>query len=165
MELENKVMSRAINDCLYESGLTLSTAESCTGGRIAESVMATPGSSAYFKGGVVAYTDEIKERILGVDHQIIESHTSVSEEVAKEMVKGVMKTMQTDFAIVSTGYAGPGGGTPETPVGTIWIACGDKDEIITQKLTQDFGRDINIAIATSKAMQMFVPFLKRKLKK
>jgi len=165
MGLENKVMSRTVNEYLYESGLTLSTAESCTGGRIAETVMSTPGSSAYFKGGIVSYTDEIKERVLGVDKQLLEEKTAVSEEVAREMVKGAMRVMQTDFAIVSTGYAGPGGGTPEAPVGTIWIACGDKDEIITQRLNEDFGRDINIAIATSKAMQMFVTFLREKLKK
>jgi len=165
MGLENKIMSRTVNDYLYGTGLTLATAESCTGGRIAESVIATPGSSDYFKGGIICYTDEIKERLVGVSREQLEEKTAVSEEVAKAMVQGVISTMHTDFAVASTGYAGPGGGTPEAPVGTIWIACGDKDNVVTQKLTQDFGRDINLAIATSKAMQMLVAFLKEKLKK
>jgi len=165
MGLENKIMSRTVNDYLYGTGLTLATAESCTGGRIAESVIATPGSSDYFKGGIICYTDEIKERLVGVSRELLEEKTAVSEEVAKAMVQGVISTMHTDFAVASTGYAGPGGGTPEAPVGTIWIACGDKDNVVTQKLTQDFGRDINLAIATSKAMQMLVAFLKEKLKK
>jgi len=165
MGLENKIMSRTVNDYLYGTGFTLATAESCTGGRIAEAVIATPGSSDYFKGGIICYTDEIKERLVGVSRELLEEKTAVSEEVAKAMVQGVISTMHTDFAVASTGYAGPGGGTPEAPVGTIWIACGDKDHVVTQKLDQDFGRDINLAIATSKAMQMLVAFLKEKLKK
>jgi len=134
MGLENKIMSRTVNDYLYGTGFTLATAESCTGGRIAEAVIATPGSSDYFKGGIICYTDEIKERLVGVSRELLEEKTAVSEEVAKAMVQGVISTMHTDFAVASTGYAGPGGGTPEAPVGTIWIACGDKDHVVTQKL-------------------------------
>lgn len=164
MEFESKIMSREIAQKLYESGQTLSTAESCTGGKIAESVISTPGSSNYFKGGIVSYTNEIKENLLGVDHDVLAEKTAVCEEVAIEMVRGAIKTLNTDFAISSTGIAGPGGGTHDIPVGTIWIACGSKDNIKTLKLNEDFGRDINLAIATNRALQMFNEYLKENLK-
>lgn len=160
MEFEKKILSREIQQYLYESGLTLGSAESCTGGRIAESIIAVPGASAYFKGGIISYTNEIKERLLGVDHDLLEEKTAVCEDVAKAMVKGAIKALDVDFAIASTGIAGPGGGTSEIPVGTIWLACGNADNIVTAKLTEDFGRDINLAIATSKALQMFIAYLK-----
>ena len=165
MEFEKKILSREIQQYLYESGLTVGSAESCTGGRIAESIIAVPGASNYFKGGVISYTNEIKENLLGVDHQLLEEQTAVCEDVAKAMVKGALKALDVDFAIASTGTAGPGGGTPEIPVGTIWLACGNADNIVTVKLTEDYGRDINLAIATSKALQMFIAFLKDNLKK
>ena len=165
MEFEKKILSREIQQYLYESGLTVGSAESCTGGRIAESIIAVPGASTYFKGGVISYTNEIKEHLLGVDHQLLEKQTAVCEDVAKAMVKGAIKTLGVDFAIASTGTAGPGGGTPSIPVGTIWLACGNADNIITMKLTEDYGSDINLAIATSKALQMFIDFLKDNMPK
>ena len=165
MEFEKKILSREIQQYLYESGLTVGSAESCTGGRIAESIIAVPGASTYFKGGVISYTNEIKEHLLGVDHQLLEEQTAVCEDVAKAMVKGAIKTLGVDFAIASTGTAGPGGGTPSSPVGTIWLACGNADNIIKMKLTEDYGRDINLAIATSKALQMFIDFLKDNMPK
>ena len=165
MEFEKKILSREIQQYLYESGLTVGSAESCTGGRIAESIIAVPGASTYFKGGVISYTNEIKEHLLGVDHQLLEEQTAVCEDVAKAMVKGAINTLGVDFAIASTGTAGPGGGTPSIPVGTIWLACGNAENIITMKLTEDYGRDINLAIATSKALQMFIDFLKDNMPK
>lgn len=159
MEFEKKILSREIQQHLYGSGLTVGSAESCTGGRIAEAMMAVPGSSAYFKGGVVSYTNEIKERLLGVDHQLLEEKTAVCQEVAEAMVRGAIKSLNVDLAVVSTGVAGPGGGTPQTPVGTIWLACGNAENIVTLKLTEDYGRDINLAIATTKAMQLFLKYL------
>ena len=165
MEFEKKILSREIQQYLYESGLTVGSAESCTGGRIAESIIAVPGASTYFKGGVISYTNEIKEHLLGVEHQLLEEQTAVCEDVAKAMVKGAIKTLGVDFAIASTGTAGPSGGTPSIPVGTIWLACGNADNIITMKLTEDYGRDINLAIATSKALQMFIDFLKDNMPK
>jgi len=152
MDFESKIISRQIGDILYASGYTIGTAESCTGGRISEAIMAIPGSSNYYKGGVVAYTD-------GVSHEVLEEKSAVSEEVAREMVLGTIKTIGVDFAIASTGVAGPGGGTAEHPVGTIWLAYGNKDDVRTFKLTEDFGRDINLAIATNKAIRLFLDFL------
>ena len=145
---------------LYEKGMTLGTAESCTGGRIAESIVASPGSSNYFKGSIVSYVDEIKERLLGVDPKLIEEKTAVCEEVAIAMVKGACNTLNTDFAISATGIAGPGGGTPEIPVGTIWLACGTRDNVVTMKLTEDEGRDMNISSAAFNALQLFLNYLK-----
>ena len=160
MDFESKIISRQIGDILYASGLTIGTAESCTGGRISEAIIAIPGSSDYYKGGIVAYTGEVKVKLLGVSSEVLEEQTAVSEEVAREMVLGTLNAIGVDFAIASTGYAGPGGGTKEAPVGTIWLAYGNREEVRTFKLTEDFGRDINLAIATNKAIRLMLDFLK-----
>lgn len=160
MDFESKIISREISQILWELEKTVGTAESCTGGRIAEAMIATPGASKYFKGGVVSYVDEIKERLLHVDAQVLEEQTAVCEEVAKQMVKGACQALNTNYAIAATGFAGPTGGTKDIPVGTIWLACGDIDRQVTFMVQEDHGRDINLAIATNKAMQMFLDFLK-----
>lgn len=160
MEFENKVISREINEILWKEGHTLATAESCTGGRVAEAIIAVPGSSNYFKGGVISYVDEVKEKLLGVDPQVLAEQTAVSEEVARQMVRGAIRALNTTYAISVTGYAGPGGGTPDVPVGTIWIACGTEEDIVTLKLTDDEGRDKNIAAATHQALILFLNYLK-----
>jgi len=163
MDFESKILSREISQFIWEKGKTLGTAESCTGGKIAEAVILMPGASNYFKGSIVSYTDEIKEKLLGVDRQLLDDKTAVCEEVARVMVQGAVKALNVDYAIASTGIAGPTGGTEENPVGTIWLACGDADDIVTLKLTEDEGRDINIANATSKALQLFLDYLKARL--
>lgn len=162
MSLENKIISKEIQQYLYDNGKTLGTAESCTGGRIAEAIIAVPGASNYFKGGIICYTNEVKENLLHVDHQTLDEKTAVCEEVAIQMVKGACEVLNVNYAIAATGIAGPGGGTPEIPVGTIWIACGGEDDIRTLKLTEDEGRDINLAIATRKALKMFLSYLQEK---
>ena len=160
IDFESKIISREVSQLLWEIEKTVGTAESCTGGRIAESLISIPGASKYFKGGIVCYVDEIKERLLGVDAHVLEEQTAVCEEVARQMVVGACKTLNTDFAIAATGFAGPTGGTKDIPVGTIWLACGTSEKQVTQKVEEDHGRDINLAIATNKAMQMFLDFLK-----
>jgi len=160
IDFESKIISREVSQILWEIEKTVGTAESCTGGRIAESLISIPGASKYFKGGVVCYVDEIKERLLDVDAQVLEEQTAVCEEVARQMVKGACKTLNTDLAIAATGFAGPTGGTKDIPVGTIWLACGTPEKQVTLKVEEDHGRDINLAIATHKAMQMFLDFLK-----
>ena len=117
MVLENKILSKEIQQYLYDNGKTLGTAESCTGGRIAEAIIASPGASNYFKGGIISYTNE-------------------------------------------TGIAGPGGGTAAIPVGTIWIGYGSKEDVRTYLLTGDEGRDVNLAVATNKALKLFLMYLK-----
>ena len=165
MDFESKIISREISQMLWEMEKTVGTAESCTGGRIAEAIIAVPGASKYFKGGIISYVNEIKESLLGVSAQVLEEKTAVCEEVAIQMVKGACKSLNTDYAISATGLAGPTGGTKEIPVGTIWLACGSQEKQITMKVEEDHGRDINLAIATNKAMQMFLEFLKTEEKK
>ena len=160
MNFENKIISREISQLLWEREETLSTAESCTGGRIAEAVIAVPGASKYFKGGIISYVDEIKEQLLDVDHDVIEANTAVCEEVAIQMVKGACHKLNTTYAIAATGFAGPGGGTKEVPVGTIWLACGNESKVVTMQMTEDDGRDKNLQNATNAALQMFLDYLK-----
>lgn len=160
MNFESKVISREISQLLWESEKTVGTAESCTGGRIAEALISVPGASKYFKGGIISYVDEIKQRILNVPADVLEEKTAVCEEVAIAMVKGACQALNTNYAISATGFAGPTGGTKEIPVGTIWLACGNEDRVVTLKVEEDHGRDINLAIATNKAMQMFWDYLK-----
>lgn len=155
-----KELSLQLKELLYGTGKTLATAESCTGGGIAAAIVATSGSSDYFKGGVVSYCNEIKERLLGVNPETIETCDVVSAEVATEMCHGAMRSLQTDYAIAITGAAGPTGGTPEIPVGTIWIAYGNKEDVRTYKLTEDFGRTENLQNATKKALELMITFLK-----
>lgn len=163
MELENKVFSKEILFMLYESGKTLSTAESCTSGRIAESITLMPGASAYFVGGIVAYSEDVKKDILAVPEEVIAENSVVSEKVALLMAKGVCDRLGTDYAIATTGIAGPGGGTPATPVGTIWIAAGSKENMRTLQLTEDQGRDVNVARATNRALQLLLEVLREDL--
>ena len=160
MDFESKITSREVSELLWDMEKTVGTAESCTGGRIAEAIIAIPGASKYFKGGVISYVNEIKESLLGVSHDVLEEKTAVCEEVAIAMVKGACKALNTDYAIAATGVAGPTGGTKDIPVGTIWLACGNSDRVATLMVEEDHGRDINLAIATNKAMQLFLDYLK-----
>lgn len=134
--------------------LTLSTAESCTGGGVAAKIVSVPGSSAYFKGGIVAYSNEIKEKLLQVSPQTLKEYGAVSKETVTEMVRGAMNTMNSDCAIATSGIAGPDGGTAEKPVGTIWIAVANKDEIQTWMQSENHGRDKNMQNAIQKALSM-----------
>ena len=160
MDFDSKITSREVSELLWDMEKTVGTAESCTGGRIAEAIMSVPGASKYFKGGIISYVNEIKESLLGVDPQVLEEQTAVCEEVAKEMVFGACKILNTNYAISATGIAGPTGGTKEIPVGTIWLACGNAERVVTVKVEEDHGRDINLAIATNRAMQLFLDYLK-----
>ena len=98
--------------------------------------------------------------LLGVSKELLAEKTAVCEEVAIDLVKGACKALNTTYAVSATGIAGPTGGTKDIPVGTIWLACGTPDNIVTCKVEEDHGRDINLAIATNKAMQMFLDYLK-----
>ena len=120
-----------LKELLIERGLTLSTAESCTGGLVAARIVNVPGSSAYFMGGVVAYDNTVKMKVLNVSPETLLKYGAVSEQTAKEMVIGVKKLMGTECAISTTGIAGPSGGTPEKPVGLTYIgvSVGDRVEV------------------------------------
>ena len=154
MSLQNKFLSKELSDKFWKEGLTLATAESCTAGNIAAVITAIPGSSHFYKGGIIAYSDEVKVNLLGVNPETLEKNGAVCEEVVIEMAKGAMKSMNSDCAVATSGIAGPTGGTPEKPVGTVWIAVAMKDKVMTMKASGDEGRNKNIENATLNALQM-----------
>ena len=139
---------------LMAKGLTVSTAESCTGGGIAARLTSVAGSSAYVRGGIVSYQNDVKEELLGVNPATINKYGVVSEETVIEMVKGAMKSLKTDCAMATTGIAGPGGEEPGKPVGTIWIAAAWGDRIVTMRQEGDEGRRRNIERAIQNALKM-----------
>lgn len=149
-----------VGNLLKKKNLTVSTAESCTGGSIAARLTSIPGSSEYFKGAVVAYSNEIKETLLHVSTKNLEERGAVSEETVIEMVKGTMKALKTDCAVSTSGIAGPGGGTKEKPVGTVWIAAAYKNEIRTMKQEADRGREMNVERAGNNALLLLLELLK-----
>ncbi len=147
-------LEEEIGELLKAKKLSLSTAESCTGGGVAALITSVPGSSEYFKGGIVAYSNEIKTALLYVSAETLKKHGAVSRETVTEMVKGAMNTLKTDCAVATSGVAGPGGGTPEKPVGTVWIAVAYKNEIVTMKQEGDCGRTVNVKKAIQNALLM-----------
>ncbi|MDC7142531.1 competence/damage-inducible protein A [Bacteroides finegoldii] len=157
---EDTPLEVIIGELLKKRKLTVSTAESCTGGSIAERLTSIAGSSEYFKGSIVAYSNEVKKELLHVSSETLEKYGAVSEETVVEMVKGAMKALKTDCAVATSGIAGPGGGTPEKPVGTVWIAAGYKNEIRTYKQETNRGRAMNIERAGNNALLMLRDLLK-----
>ena len=136
-------LGSVIGSLLRSNDATLSTAESCTGGLLSGRITDVPGSSDYFRGTVVAYDNEVKKAILGVSKEALDQHGAVSKEVAIEMARGAAKALGTDYALSTTGIAGPDGGTPEKPVGTIWIGFWSKNEELAIKLQLTKDRLIN----------------------
>ena len=165
MNIKLKVLSREINRLMWNTDKTISTSESCSSGRLATLLTEYPGSSDFFKGGIVAYADECKEQLLGVSKELIAQKNAVSEDVAREMVRGAIKLFGTDYAVAMTGFAGPGGGTEDEPIGSIWIAVGSADEIITYHQVGNEGREENVINATHKALSMLRNFLNEDLGK
>ncbi len=158
-----ETLDELVHKTLTGRGLTLATAESCTGGNIARLLTAQAGASAYFKGGVVAYSNEVKECALGVRHSTLETHGAVSEETVREMAEGVRQRLGADLAIATTGIAGPDGGTKEKPVGTVWIAVADKTH--TEAKLLQFGanrRQQNIDRSTNQAYAMLIRLICQK---
>lgn len=135
---------------------TLATAESCTGGNIAHMITSVPGSSAYFQGSIIAYQNEIKERLLGVSSTILAEHGAVSEPVVRAMAEGVRHVMHADFGIATSGIAGPDGGTADKPVGMVWIAVASTTRTMAKCFNFSFNRDRNIAKASVAALEMLI---------
>ena len=133
-----------------------SLAESCTGGYIAHLITSIAGSSDYFKGSVVSYANEVKVNVLGVNAADLEREGAVSEAVVLQMAEGVRKITGADYAVSTSGVAGPGGGTPEKPVGTVWIGVATPRKSYAKLFTFSFTRERNIAKAASKAMEMLL---------
>ncbi len=137
---------------LRAQGLTVSTAESCTGGAIASSITAVAGASDVFLGGVVSYSNEAKENILGVSHETLLIHGAVSRQTVRQMVEGACRVLHTDCAVATSGIAGPGGGTPQKPVGTVWMAWKTPAGITTELHHFEGSRTEVIAAAAEKAL-------------
>ena len=154
MSVESKMLSRDISEIFWREELSLATAESCTAGNVAAAITAIPGSSKFYKGGIVAYSNEAKQNLLGVSAETLEACGAVSEETVTEMVKGALKAFNADFAVATSGIAGPTGGTPEKPIGTVWIAAGNKDKVVTEKICEDNGREQNVHNATIRALYL-----------
>ncbi len=149
-----------LGNLLKSKKLSLSTAESCTGGGVAAAITSVAGSSEYFMGGIVAYSNDVKVSLLHVSSETLEKYGAVSRETVMEMAAGAMNTLKTDCAIATSGIAGPGGGSLEKPVGTIWIAVAYKNEIVTVMQTGDKGRAKNVQNAIQNAMDLLIEILK-----
>ncbi len=143
---DEETLETAIGKLLKNAGKTLALAESCSGGYISHLITTVPGSSNYLRGTVVPYHNDLKEQVLGVSSATLAQHGAVSEETVREMATGVKKLLGADFGLASSGIAGPDGGTPDKPVGTVWIACAGPDFVEAKllQLTQD--RLINIQL-------------------
>lgn len=145
---------------LQAKQLTLGTAESCTGGNIAHEITLQAGSSAYFKGGIVSYCNEVKHHVLGVSEKDLQAHGAVSQPVVEQMATGAMRVLGCDCAVATSGIAGPGGAVPDKPVGTVWIAAAYRERVTSRCFHFPHDRAGNIAAATQAALQLLTGLLK-----
>ncbi len=151
---ETDSIEAVIGQLLKERGLTLATAESCTGGHLAHQITAISGASAYFMGSIVAYDNAVKENLLGVQSATLAEHGAVSEACVREMAEGVRERLQTDIGVSISGIAGPTGGTSDKPVGTIWMAISDGKRTVTRKLQLGKKRVLNIKYTSNQALNL-----------
>jgi nicotinamide-nucleotide amidase len=156
---EDEGLEITLGKILKARNKTMATAESCTGGYIAHLITSVAGSSAYFKGSVVSYANDVKENILNVSADTLKTTGAVSEETVKQMVKGAIENLQADFALATSGIMGPKGGTPEKPVGTVWMAVGNKEKTEAQKLFFRFDRERNIEMTAQAALNLLRKFI------
>ena len=157
----NNSLSEQLGGLLRSKGLLMGTAESCTGGRIANMVTLVAGSSDYFVGGVVSYSNEVKHNVLGVSEDSLRLHGAVSREVVEQMAQGAIRTLGCDCAVATSGVAGPGGGTPEKPVGTVWIAAALKGEVVSHCFHFGTVRAENIQAAADAALTLLLDLLQK----
>jgi PncC family amidohydrolase len=150
-----------VGQMLAERKLKLATAESCTGGLVGHRLTNVPGSSEYFEGGIIAYSYEAKERLLGVHHDTLYEHGAVSAETALEMARGARKTLGADIGIAVTGIAGPGGGLPGKPVGLVYIALSARTGERVERFVWDSDREGNKAHSAEVALAMLKEFLEQ----
>ncbi|MCG6186364.1 competence/damage-inducible protein A [Maribellus maritimus] len=151
---DNETMAEVAGRLLKQQGKTLAVAESCTGGYISHLITSVSGSSEYYKGSVTAYSNEIKMNVLGVTESALKEFGAVSEQVAREMALGVKNAFRSDFAVATTGIAGPGGGTKEKPVGTVWIAVAGEKKVFARKFVLGNDRERNIIRSGQTALQL-----------
>ncbi len=156
---EDEPMQQVIAKLLLEKGKTMTTAESCTGGYIAHLITSIPGSSEWYNGSIVAYAYAAKEDFLGVEHETLIRKGAVSEEVVIQMAKGAREKMKTDYAVATSGIMGPGGGMPEKPVGTVWMAVSSKEKTVAKKFYFRYDRQRNIELAANNALNFLRQFI------
>ena len=156
---EDEGLETVVGKILKSKNKTMGTAESCTGGYIAQLITSVPGSSSYYKGSIVSYDNEVKENVLGVSAGTLQSVGAVSEETVTQMVKGALSVLNVDYALATSGIMGPEGGTDEKPVGTVWIAVGNKEKVETLKLNLRFDRQRNIGMAAANALNFLRKFI------
>lgn len=156
MGFECDNLAETLGERLSENGKTVATAESCTGGNIAHLITLVAGSSRYYKGSVVSYANEVKEKVLGVRAGDLQQYGAVSEEVVKQMAEGVKKLLKTDYAIATSGIAGPSGGSDEKPVGTVWIAVAEERGCVAEKFFFNSTRDNFIERTSNQAILMLL---------
>lgn len=156
-----RTMELQLADILTRQELTIATAESCTGGLVAHRITTVPGSSAYFVGGIVSYSNDLKERLLHVPREVLEQHGAVSRECALAMARGVRATTGADIGVSTTGIAGPGGATPTKPVGLVYIACVTPAGEACEEHRWDGDRASNIARTAEAALRLAVEMARR----
>lgn len=147
-------LEAAVGRMLLERGLTLATAESCTGGRLGDALTNVPGSSAYYRGGIVAYCNSAKVGLVGVEEALLAEEGAVSEPVARQLAEGARHRLGADLGLSTTGIAGPGGGTPEKPVGTVWLGYADEGGSYAVRLHFTSDRLLNKRLATTAALNL-----------
>lgn len=152
-------MEKVLGRLLQAKNKTISTAESCTGGLIAHMLTSMPGSSAFYQGSVVSYSNKVKAAVLGVDENILQVQGAVSEPVVIQMVQGVIQEIGSDYALAVSGIMGPGGGSETKPVGTVWIAVGNKDKQVAQQFHFRFDRQRNTQLTAVNALNMMRKFI------
>ena len=155
----DSTIAQTVSALFKKRKLSLATAESCTGGYIAHLLTTDAGASDFFKGTVVAYANEVKQNLLGVSEETIKNFGAVSEQTVKEMVKGVLVHLNTDYALATSGIMGPGGGSDEKPVGMVWIALGNRQQVITKEFHFRFERLRNIEMAALTALNELRKFV------
>ncbi|MFN8308034.1 MAG: competence/damage-inducible protein A [Ferruginibacter sp.] len=156
---EDEPIEKTTGRILEANNKTMCTAESCTGGYIAHLITSIPGSSAFYKGSVVSYANEIKKDLLGVEAETLQRVGAVSEEVVIQMAKGALAAMKTDYAIAVSGIMGPDGGSAEKPVGTVWVAIGSNQKVEAHKLSFRFDRMRNIQLTSANALNLLRKFI------
>ena len=156
MDDELRATAERLQRVCVEQALTVALAESCTGGLVAHAITEVPGSSAYFRGGVVAYANEAKETLLGVDGAVLDAHGAVSAQVARAMAEGARARFEVDLAAATTGVAGPDGGTPAKPVGLVYVAVADTDQVELRRLQLTGDRGANKRDSALAALELLV---------
>ena len=151
----------SLHDLCVSKGISVAVAESCTSGLIASKLTLKSGSSAFFKGGIIAYQNDIKIKILGVDEQAILQYTEVSTEVVRQMAEGVRKSFLADYSIATSGYAGPSGGTNNNPIGTVFIAISSASGVDVERFVFSGDRQSIVNQASEKSLSLLYDAIKK----